>query len=128
MQFIRIDGAIRPSGHYSPATQVGNILFISGQLPIDPFTGEKITGDIEAQTRQVLKNLKTVLKSAGAKRYDVAKVTIYLSNMEHWDKVNEIYAEFFGEHRPARAIVPVGELHGGYLIELEAVAQIRAEQ
>ncbi|MDL2298050.1 RidA family protein [Synergistaceae bacterium OttesenSCG-928-D05] len=128
MQFIRIDGAIKPSGHYSPATQVGNLLFISGQLPTDPFTGEKITGDIEAQTKQVLKNVKTILKSAGAKKQDVAKVTIYLADMQYWDKVNEIYAEFFDEHRPARCVIPTKELHGGYLIEIEAIAQIREQQ
>jgi len=122
MKLITIDGAKPNAGHYSPATQKGNFIFISGQLPVDPLTGEKCNGDIIAQTKQVLANLSTVLEAADASKENVMKVTLYISDITHWDTVNEVYKHYFGEHKPARSIVPTKELHFGFEIELDAIA------
>ncbi|RFB15293.1 RidA family protein [Bacillus sp. HNG] len=124
MKFISIKGAKPNPGHYSAATQKGNFLFISGQLPVDPFTGKGTSGDITAETNQVLSNLDHVLEAAGAKKEDIMKVTIYISDISLWDTVNSIYKQYFGDHKPARAVVPTNQLHYGYSIELEAVAYI----
>ena len=122
MKFISIDGAKPTAGHYSAATQKGNFLFISGQLPVDPFTGEGISGDITAETKQVLKNLGHVLDAAGAKKEDVMKVTVYISDISLWGTVNSLYKQYFGDHKPARAVVPTNKLHYGYQVELDAIA------
>ncbi len=122
MKFISIEGAKPNGGHYSAATQQGNFIFISGQLPVNPFTGEKCNGDIESQTNQVLKNLDTVLEAAGTTKEDIMKVTVFISDISHWDTVNTIYKQYFGDHKPARSIVPTKELHFGFEIELEAIA------
>ncbi len=122
MQYISINGAKQPAGHYSPATQAGGLICISGQLPVNPYTGEKCSGDIKEQTQQVLQNLDTVLRNAGATKDDVLKTTVYIADISLWDEINGIYADYFGSHKPARAIVPTGSLHYGFLIELEALA------
>lgn len=122
MHYISINGAKQPAGHYSPATQAGGLICISGQLPVNPYTGEKCSGGITEQTQQVLQNLDTVLRNAGATRDDVLKTTVYIADISLWDEVNGIYADYFGSHKPARAIVPTGSLHYGFLIELEALA------
>lgn len=122
MKFISINGAIPNAGHYSAATQKGNFIFISGQLPVNPFTGEGCHGDISTQTKQVLANLDRVLEAAGANKEDVMKVTIFISDISLWDAVNTLYKQYFGEHKPARSVVPTNQLHYGYSIELEAIA------
>jgi 2-iminobutanoate/2-iminopropanoate deaminase len=122
MQLISIDGAKQPAGHYSPATQAGSLICISGQLPINPYTGEKCTGGIKEQTQQVLQNIDAVLQGAGATKNDVMKTTVYVSDISLWDEVNAVYAGYFGSHRPARTIVPTRDLHYGFLIEIEAIA------
>jgi 2-iminobutanoate/2-iminopropanoate deaminase len=124
MKFISIEGAKPNPGHYSPAVQKGNLLFISGQLPVNPFTGEGVQGDITEQTNQVLENLSTILETAGAKKEDVMKVTVFISDIELWGTVNSIYSQYFGDHRPARSVVPTNQLHYGFKIELEAIAFI----
>ncbi|PKL14577.1 MAG: enamine deaminase RidA [Spirochaetae bacterium HGW-Spirochaetae-8] len=121
MEFITIEGALTKAGHYSPAVRAGSTIYISGQIPIDPFSGERCLGDISAQTGQVLINLDHVLAACGVARAQVAKVTIYLADMGHWDIVNRLYAAYFGNHKPARSIVPTRELHHGFGIELEAI-------
>jgi 2-iminobutanoate/2-iminopropanoate deaminase len=98
------------------------IVYVSGQLPINPETGEKCIGSIEEQTEQVLKNLAAILEAAGSGLDRVLKVTVYVSDISLWGGVNAVYAKFFGDHRPARAVVPTRELHHGFLIEMEAVA------
>ncbi len=113
--------APKPAGHYSHGIIFGNLLFVSGQLPIDPLTGKK-TGSIEEQTLQALKNLREILISAGSDIQYVLKTTVFISDIELWDRVNKVYSEFFGEHRPARSVVPTKELHHGFQIEIEAVA------
>lgn len=121
MRFITYD--TKKKGHYSPGVLVGNILYISGQLPMDPTTGQLVAGGIEAQTKAALRNVERVLHTAGLAKTDVAMCRVYIPDMAHWDTVNDIYAAFFGEHKPARVIVPTRELHHGALVEIEAVAE-----
>jgi len=111
-----------PGGHYSQAVVHGGLVYVSGQLPIDPKTGEKKLGSIEEQTEQTLNNVRAILQAAGSDLNRVLKMTIYISEIGLWGKVNEVYARMMGDHRPARAIVPVKELHHGFQIEIEAVA------
>lgn len=114
-------------GHYSPGVLVGNVLFISGQLPVDPATGKLAEGGIEEQTRAALANVERVLKAAGLSKTDVAMCRVYIPDMAWWDTVNDVYAAFFGEHKPARVIVPTRELHHGALVEIEAMAEKRED-
>ena len=122
-----IAGNANKKGHYSPGVLVGNILYISGQLPIDPETGQLAAGDIEAQTKAALGNVERVLTAAGLAKMDVAMCRVYIPDMAYWDTVNDIYADFFGEHKPARVIVPTRELHHGALVEIEAMAEKRED-
>jgi len=119
---VSTENAPKPAGHYSQAIVHNNIIYVSGQLPIDPKTGERRIGSIEEQTEQALKNLSEILKAAGSDINQVIKTTVYVSDIELWDRVNAVYAKFFGEHRPARAVVPTRNLHFGFQIEIEAIA------
>ena len=112
-------------GHYSPGIISNGLLFISGQLSIDPDTRQVAQGGIEEHTRLALNNLDRVLKEAGVERSSVVQCRVYVSEIDDWDKVNVIYSEFFGEHKPARIVVPVSELHFGCLIEIEAIAEVK---
>jgi 2-iminobutanoate/2-iminopropanoate deaminase len=125
MKYISTKNAPTPAGHYSQAVVQDNLVFVSGQLPIDPVSGEKKTGPIEEQTEQTLQNLAEILKAANSSLDQVVKVTVYLSDIELWNRVNAVYADFFGEHKPARAVVPTRELHFGFQIEIEAIAVVR---
>ncbi len=124
MRRIQTNDAPSPGGHYAQGVSHGGFLFVSGQLPIDAQTGEKKTGTIEEQTRQVLDNVLAVVIAAGGDKSHIVKTTVYISDIDLWDRVNEVYAKFFGLYRPARAIVPVKELHRGFQIEIEAVAAL----
>ena len=124
MKPIITDKAPHPGGHYSQAIVHNGLVYVSGQLPIDPQTGEKQTGSIEEQTNLVLQNLSAILDASGSSLNQVLKVTVYISDISLWGKVNEVYAEVFGDHRPARAIVPTRDLHFGFKIEVDAVAAI----
>lgn len=112
------------NGHYTPGMIAGGLLYISGQLSINPDTREIPAGGIEVEIRQALDNLERVLKAAGASREDVVQCRIYLADIADWDKANGIYAEFFGAHKPARIVVPTGKLHFGCLTEIEAIAEV----
>jgi len=125
MKAISTENAPRPAGHYSQAIVHNNIVYVSGQLPIDPKTGERRTGPIEEQTEQVLSNLAEILKAAGADLNQVLKTTVYISDIELWLRVNNVYSRFFGEHRPARSVVPTKNLHFGFQIEIEAIAALK---
>ena len=109
-------------GPYSQATRVGDLVFCSGQIPLDPSTMEVVDGGVEGQARQVLRNLGEVLKAAGCSTTDVAKTTIFLTDMADFQVVNGIYGEFFGDHKPARATVAVAGLPLGVRVEIECVA------
>jgi 2-iminobutanoate/2-iminopropanoate deaminase len=119
---INTPNAPTPGGHYSQAVVYNGLVFVSGQLSIDPRTGEKKLGSIEEQTEQALKNVAEILKGAGSDLSRLLKVTIYISDISLWGAVNTVYARMLGEHRPARAVIPTRELHYGFLIEIEAVA------
>jgi 2-iminobutanoate/2-iminopropanoate deaminase len=116
--------APQPAGHYSQAIVHNDLVYVSGQLPIEPETGKRILGPIEEQTTQVLENLSAILKEANSDLNRVLKTTVYVSDISLWDKVNAVYSEFFGNHRPARAVVPTRELHFGFQIEIEAIAAV----
>ena len=108
-------------GPYVHAIEAGNILFCSGQLGLIPETGELPEG-VEAQAVQSLANMEAVLAEAGYEKTDVVKTTVFIDNMDDFGKVNEIYAEFFGDHKPARSCVEVAKLPKGALVEIECIA------
>lgn len=122
MEKIYIKGAKRPAGHYASAVSDGRYVFVSGQLPVDPFTGEVCRGSLPEQTRRALENVALALEAAGSGIEKILKCTIYTSDIDNWDELNRAYAEFFGEHVPARSVVQAGRLHYGVLVEAEAVA------
>ncbi|QQO09427.1 RidA family protein [Breznakiella homolactica] len=110
-------------GHYTPGIVSNGMLYISGQLSIDPDTRKVPDGGIEEHAALALRNLDRVLAAAGLGRGSVVQCRIYLQDIDQWDAVNRLYAEFFGDHKPARIVIPVGKLHFGCLIEMEAVAE-----
>jgi reactive intermediate/imine deaminase len=115
-----------PGGHYVQGIQYGNLLFIAGQLPILPNGTHMITAPFETQCQQALENLFGVLAGAGSSRECVVKVTAYIASADRWGAFNGVFAEMFGDHRPARTVVPVTELHHGYLVEIDAIAVNRS--
>jgi 2-iminobutanoate/2-iminopropanoate deaminase len=119
---INIPNAPKAGGHYSQATVYNGLVFVAGQLSIDPATGERKLGSIEEQTEQALANVHAILKAAGSDWDRVLKVNISVAHIELWEAVNKVYAKVLGENRPARAVIPCGELHYGFLIEIEAIA------
>ena len=121
-EIITSDDAPKAIGPYSQATKVDSFIFISGQIPMDPVSGELITGDIAAQTQQVLQNLRAVLRAGGGDLTNVVKTTVYLANMDDFPAMNEVYGRFFAENPPARATVEVSRLPKGVGVEIEAVA------
>ena len=123
---ISTQNAPKPAGHYSQAIVHNDIVYVSGQLPIDPLTGEKRIGTIEEQAEQALKNVAEILKASGSDLNQVVKTTIYVSDIELWDRVNKVYARFFGDHRPARSVVPTRKLHYGFQIEIDAIASVKS--
>ncbi len=119
---IQPDGQPQPKGHYSPGVEHNGLIFVSGQLPMSLDTREPFTGDIGEQTELALRNVEAVLQAAGSDLGHVLQMTIYVSDMELWGAVNAAYARVMGDHRPARAIVPVKDLHFGTKIEIQAIA------
>jgi 2-iminobutanoate/2-iminopropanoate deaminase len=109
-------------GPYSQAIQVGNLLFCSGQIPLDPATGEIVAGDICRQAEQVMENIAAVLTAGGARFNDVVKATVYLVEMGDFAVVNEVYGRYFATHKPARSTVAVKALPRGVLLEIEVIA------
>jgi 2-iminobutanoate/2-iminopropanoate deaminase len=103
-------------------------VYVAGQLPIKPDSQDRHVGTIEEQTEQVLANLEAILRAAGSGRDHVLKVTVYVADIALWGRVNAVYARFFGEHRPARTVVPTRELHYGFQVEIDAIAAIADAQ
>lgn len=124
MKKIKPENQPEPIGHYSPAVEFNGLIFVSGQLPMNHATGEVETGAIELQTELALRNVEAILLEANSDLSRVLQMTIYVSEMELWDKVNEVYKRILGEHKPARAIVPVKDLHFGTKIEIQAIAAV----
>jgi reactive intermediate/imine deaminase len=122
MKTIQPSGQPQPKGHYSPGIEHNGLIFVSGQLPMSLDTREPFTGPIGEQAELALRNVEAVLKEAGCGLRDVLQMTIYVSDMELWGAVNEAYARVMGDHRPARAIVPVKDLHFDTKIEIQAIA------
>lgn len=119
---VRTDGAPAARGHYAQAIEHAGLVYVSGQLPIDGADPERRVEGFEAQARQVIANVLAIVEAAGSSRERLLKVTVYVAGIEHWPRFNAIYAEMIGSHRPARTVVPVPELHYGYLVEMDAVA------
>jgi 2-iminobutanoate/2-iminopropanoate deaminase len=124
MEKILTPNAPQPAGHYSQAVVHNGLVYVAGQLAIDPATGERKTGSIEEQTEQTLRNVAAILEAAGSHLNQVLKMTVYITDIELWGRVNETYAKVFGDHRPARAVIPVKDLHYGFQIEIEAIAAV----
>lgn len=111
-------------GHYTAGVISKGMLYVSGQLSIDPDTREVCSGDIKDHTRLALDNVDRVLKEAGVSRNDVVMCRVYTPDVNYWGPINEVYAEFFGDHKPARVIVSTTTLHFGCLVEIEAIAEM----
>lgn len=109
-------------GPYSFATEAGGLVFLSGQVALDPATGERRPDDIEIQTRQVMDNIGAILADLGLDYEDIAKSTIFLADISDFPKVNDVYASYFGTEPPARSAMQAGALPGGFLVEIEVVA------
>jgi 2-iminobutanoate/2-iminopropanoate deaminase len=124
MQFHHTDSAPKAIGPYSQAVEVDGWLYTSGQVALDPTSGEMAGGGFEAQARQVLENLRHVLASAGCTFQNVVKATVYVVDLADFPKLNTLYAEVMGDHRPARSTVQVAGLPKGALVEIDFVAKI----
>ena len=114
-------------GHYSAGVISKGMLYVSGQLSIDPDTRQVCQGDIKDHTRLALNNVDRVLKAAGVARDQVVFCRVYTPSVEYWRPINEVYAEFFGDHKPGRVVVSTTDLHFGCLVEIEAIAEVKEE-
>ncbi|HTG49146.1 MAG TPA: RidA family protein [Gemmatimonadales bacterium] len=124
IETVATSGAPRAIGPYSQALRAGGFLFTAGQVGFDPTTGELVDGGIAEQTRQVLQNIRAILEAGGSGLAQVVKTTVFLVDMADFGAMNEVYAEAFGAHRPARSTVAVAALPRGARVEIEAVAAI----
>jgi 2-iminobutanoate/2-iminopropanoate deaminase len=122
MDFIATNDAPHAIGPYSQAVRSGNLLFLSGQIPLDPKSGNLIEGDFSAQSRRVFDNLRAVLKAAGADFRNVTRATVYLTDLNNFQTLNSIYGEYFGSHKPARSTVGVAQLPRGAAVEIDLIA------
>jgi 2-iminobutanoate/2-iminopropanoate deaminase len=122
VDFHHTERAPKAIGPYSQAVSAGGFVFTSGQVALDPATGELVAGGFEAQARQVLRNLGHVLESAGCSFQDVVKATIFITDLAHFQVLNELYGEAVGAHRPTRSTVQVAALPKGALVEIDLVA------
>lgn len=124
MQKIFTPNAPTPAGHYSQAIVHNGLVYVAGQLGIDPKRPGHTPDDIELQTEQTLRNVANILIAAGSDLSNVLSLTIYVSDLNDWGRVNTIVAQAFGEHKPARAVIPVKDLHYGYGIEVQCIAAV----
>lgn len=123
MQIIETSFLAQNTGHYSPGIISNGFVFISGQLSINPENGKIPQGGVKEEAKQALKNLDNVLIAAGVTRKNVIQCRIYIPDVTYWSDLNEVYSDFFGNHKPARIVVPSNKLHSGCLVEIEAIAQ-----
>ena len=124
MEFISTNDAPKAIGPYSQAVKIGNILYTSGQISLDPATANLVEGDFPAQARRVFENLKAVLREGGADFRHVVKATVYVTDLGNFQALNAIYAEYFGEHKPARSTVEVSALPKGAAVEIDLIAWV----
>ena len=113
------------AGHYSQAIVHGGIAYIAGQLPIVPAEPGRKLADFDSQARQVIANVIAIVEAAGSSRELILRTTVYITDIGHWPSFNAVYAEMLGAHQPARTVVPVAQLHYGYLVEMDAIAALR---
>jgi len=125
MKTIASEGAPKAIGPYSQAVVANGFLYASGQIPIDPATGELVSGGIEAAVERVFDNIEAILRSVGASLDDVVKTSVYLLRMSDFAAMNAVYARRLGSHRPARSTVAVAELPKGASVEIEVIARVR---
>jgi 2-iminobutanoate/2-iminopropanoate deaminase len=125
MKAISTDLAPAARGHYSQAIVHAGLVYVAGQLPVVPDQPERKLADFEAQARQVIANVIAIVEAAGSSRDRILRATVYIADVAHWPAFNAIYAEMLGSHRPARTVVPVAQLHYGYLVEMDAIAAVR---
>jgi 2-iminobutanoate/2-iminopropanoate deaminase len=125
MQTITTQLAPAARGHYSQAIVHGGFVFVAGQLPMVPSEPESRHEGFEAQARQVISNVLAILEAAGSSAELIVKATVYIADIAHWPAFNAIYAERLGSHKPARTVVPVAQLHYGYLVEMDVIAALR---
>ncbi len=123
MKPIHSEQAPAAIGPYSQAIAVGELVFTSGQIPIDPATGEVVEGGVVEQTHQVFRNLQAVLAAAECSLGEVIKATVFIKNMDQFAEINRVYASYFGEHKPARSTVEVARLPKDVLVEIELIAK-----
>jgi len=121
-EIIETGNAPAPIGPYSQAIRANGLVFVSGQIPLLPESGTVVPGDIVDQTRQVMNNLAAILQSAGSGLSKIVKTTVYLADLDQFARFNQVYAEFLGEAKPARATVQVSRLPKGALLEVDAIA------
>lgn len=123
MNKFKIKDGLDPVGHYTPCVEHNGVLYISGLVPTDPYTGELYSLDFKEQFEGVLRNLKLLLESSDSSLENLLKVNIYVSDSKNWTEVNDIYKDFMKENRPARIVLPVGEFRNNYLVEIDAIAK-----
>lgn len=123
---ISTKNAPTPAGHYAQATVHNGTVYVAGQLSIDPASGEKLLGTIEEQTERTLRNVEAILHAAGSDFAHVLKMNVYVTDIAFWPRVNAVYARVVGNEMPARAVVPVPALNHGLLVEIDAIAAVKA--
>lgn len=123
MKYIQPASLAKPRGHYSPAVVHNGFVFVSGQLPMDK-EGKPVGTTVEDQMLQCLKNIDDILKAAGSNISQVVKATVFVTDIADWPKVNSVFAAYFGDHRPARVVVPVGRLVDDILVEVDCIAAV----
>jgi 2-iminobutanoate/2-iminopropanoate deaminase len=121
---ITVAGAVATAGHYTPGMAYNGMLFISGQLPVNPDGTHTYDEPFEVQARVAISNLLSIVEAAGSQTDDLLKVTVYIVGVANWKTFNQIYIELMGDAKPARAVVPVPELHHSYLVEIEGIAAV----
>ena len=122
MEFVQTDKAPKPIGPYSQAVKAGSILFVSGQIPIDPETGKLVQGDFKDKAKRALMNLVSIVEAAGGSIENIVKVTVYLTDISRFPEFNKVYEDIMKGHKPARAVIGVASLPAGAEIEVEAIA------
>lgn len=123
MKIITLKNVSSGEGYYSPAILSQGLLFISGQLALDQQTGKIVQGGIKEHTAAALANMDSILREAKLNRNHVVQCRVYIPDVRYWDRVDEVYREYFGSHRPSRIVIPCNTLHYGSLVEIEAVAE-----
>jgi len=122
MKIITTDEAPKAIGPYSQAVEANGFVFVSGQIPLDPLTGDLVNGDIKKQASRVFENIKAILKTSGCTLKNVVKATVFVTDLKNFAAINEVYSQYFQDHKPARSFVEVSALPKGAQVEIEVIA------